>query len=163
MSFRAFHLPSQRMFVVGWFDEYDIYERPRPGYLASPQPLRAYPIGECVLMQYSGVLDRQGVGVYEGDILRLDHIGTCRASSPSYARYYRVIFHNGGFCSMGIEDTDPDQSELYYFSDTGPMLYELIVGNIYETPELLQRTGYQLLVTPEQKTPASLQRQLSIK
>lgn len=69
-----------------------------------------------VLMQYTGLKDKNGKEIYEGDILR----------GPKKFRA-EVIFEDGAFTV---------RKNLLYFQRK-PMDLE-VIGNIYENPELLE-------------------------
>lgn len=70
------------------------------------------------LMQYTGVKDKNGVEIYEGDIL-LDDFAE---------EYYIVKFFDGAF----IAECD---GVIYDLADVA--LITAVVGNIYENPELV--------------------------
>ena len=63
-----------------------------------------------VLMQYTGLKDKNGTDIYEGDVIRFK-VG-------DIVSYYVVKFENGGF----------NHNENLEYID--------VVGNIYENPEL---------------------------
>jgi uncharacterized phage protein (TIGR01671 family) len=84
------------------------------------------------LMQYTGLKDKNGKEIYEGDIYQVDknHL------------VYTVFFHQGSFCA-GINinncvpinwepEEDSEDMQECNFSQTIE-----VIGNIYENPELL--------------------------
>jgi len=74
-----------------------------------------------IFLQYTGLVDKSGVEIYEGDIVsgvlykdRSEHIG-------------RILFDLNGYMISTIEKSMPlDLTELL-----------TVIGNIYENPELL--------------------------
>jgi uncharacterized phage protein (TIGR01671 family) len=81
-----------------------------------------------VLMQFIGVIDKNKKEIYEGDIAKW------HAGGAYGIKYGDVYFDNGRFLIRGfnigfLEDpSDAFEEGLYLFE---------IVGNVYETPELL--------------------------
>jgi uncharacterized phage protein (TIGR01671 family) len=80
---------------------------------------------EAVLMQYTGLKDKNGVEIYEGDLLNP------RGFTPKC----KVEFVNGAFVvsTPGFAGR-PDLGDI--INDLG-FHYE-VIGNIYENPELLK-------------------------
>ena len=74
------------------------------------------------LMQYTGLKDKQGKEIYEGDIVELQE----KHWSLSWGPVEVVSFENGCFYPWGIGDWEYP-SEAY-----------LVIGNIYENPELMK-------------------------
>lgn len=72
-----------------------------------------------ILMQSTGLKDKNGKSVYEGDILGNDPQGT---------RTGTVIFEDGRFTLQGFHD-DLDRFDFRRQLE--------VIGNIYENPELL--------------------------
>ncbi len=80
--------------------------------------------------QYTGLKDKNGKEIYEGDIITTD------LERP----YLIVEYRNGAFmlnCNDGLEDyydiffgTSEEPTEVYKYGE--------VIGNIYETPELLE-------------------------
>ena len=83
------------------------------------------------LMQYTGLKDKNGVEIYEGDILSTD-----------LSRLYLIVeFRNGAFMYQCHHDgqnyydfMEPANERLKFNTK-----YHEVIGNIYENPELLER------------------------
>lgn len=80
-------------------------------------------IGDFELMQYTGLKDKNGKEIYEGDILKNNELWEVRYS-PTLARY---LMMNAGTS----EDTFQEEN----MSALALMDFE-VIGNIYEKPEL---------------------------
>jgi uncharacterized phage protein (TIGR01671 family) len=76
--------------------------------------------GVNVLMQFTGLKDKKGKEIYEGDILK------CDIKPYGHEFLGRIVFMNGGFC---IDGGIPININGFGIE---------IVGNIYENPELLK-------------------------
>lgn len=74
-------------------------------------------------LQYTGLNDKSGKEIYEGDIIR-EHINT-----DEYL-LAETVFSRG--CFMGKEPRCDPEYPIYDFSDGE------VIGNIYENPELLE-------------------------
>jgi hypothetical protein len=90
--------------------------------------------GAYELMQYTGLQDRDGKDIYEGDILKRDWQEASLDDDIGH-----VSFQDGGFVLHlpGTNGFDEYLSQYYrgYSASSGTDFY--IIGNIYETPELL--------------------------
>lgn len=114
IKFRAWDTAEKQMCPVIVADFQDIKARvfcrlPKSG---------AQGIFSADLMQYTGVKDKNGAEIYEGDIL-LDDFAE---------EYYIVKFFDGAF----IAECD---GVIYDLADVA--LITAVVGNIYENPELV--------------------------
>lgn len=73
---------------------------------------------DAKLMQFSGVTDRHGVEIYEGDIISFED------SYDTEIRFEQGTFgYEGSFGFLSLLDTNLSASE--------------VIGNIYENPDLL--------------------------
>jgi hypothetical protein len=74
-----------------------------------------------ILMQFTGLLDKNGKEVYEGDIIHR-HLGV----------FWKVVFKN----SKWIAEPPKPESGLYL--DASQFIEAEVIGNILETPELIK-------------------------
>jgi uncharacterized phage protein (TIGR01671 family) len=83
----------------------------------------AEPVDPETIGQYTGMKDKNGTRIFEGDILNY----------PNSINYV-VQWNNSQakYCVRGINDEDYD--ELYNLIES----YTEIIGNIYDNPELLE-------------------------
>jgi hypothetical protein len=71
------------------------------------------------LMQYTGLTDKNGKEIYEGDIIHLK-FGELNANLVvKWDKYMGLKYHNGGWTSLVHVDTHGE-----------------VIGNIFENPEL---------------------------
>lgn len=118
--YRAFYKANQKMYEVLTLDIIDekvlIENNDNP-----KSPLRGYAkITETELMQSTGLKDKNGVEIYEGDILKT-RIGGYEQVSPYVVEDMRKLYF----------ELKRDDS-YYRIQETE------VIGNIYENPELLE-------------------------
>ena len=85
--------------------------------------------GNVVLMQSTGIKDKNGVEIYEGDILKLHAIFLSPNDKIGYLEYYPKYGYSIIF----------EGNRLYrqkYWASTNKLKYE-VIGNIHENLELL--------------------------
>lgn len=82
------------------------------------------------LMQSTGLKDKNGVEIFEGDVLKNTRNGKIRRVhwNPSCASFH--------LSKHGIEE-----SKVEYWSLSNPQWSYEIIGNIYENPELLEQAN----------------------
>ena len=141
IKFRAWDKKRKTMWEVdclNWYDEYMwVNESPMSGY--------RLPVDSTPIMQYTGLVDRHGVEIYEGDIVKdlttKTYLGgkkiTSRIGQVKYGDYYAASedpYYSADITGFHI-DGDVFSSNLKDYFDK-----ELeVIGNIYETPEVMER------------------------
>lgn len=89
---------------------------------------------ECILMQFTSVKDKNLREIYEGDIVRWDHGADDEDSGVA-----AVEFHAGAFC---LGDPTPYPLRAFCHQTSDGVAKELeVIGDIYQTPELLQSSA----------------------
>jgi uncharacterized phage protein (TIGR01671 family) len=97
-----------------------------------------------VLLQYTGLKDKNGVEIYEGDILETpyDYPGNAHIGHDEASGLYRGRVHytpSKGFIQRGVVQKD-DESEKW--EKRGALeiraSHATVIGNTHQSPELLQ-------------------------
>ena len=84
-------------------------------------------IDDVELMQYTGLRDKNGVKIFEGDIIEYWY----RSVSGTASSTAIVKFYDGAFQLEDIDDSDT--TELLYLAEDLK-----VIGNVWENPELLE-------------------------
>ncbi|MGM9763551.1 MAG: YopX family protein [Candidatus Cryptobacteroides sp.] len=86
------------------------------------QPWLGYPVNPETVGQYTGLTDKNGVKIFEGDIL----------SIPSYngGKHKSTVYFAGG--KFAVDGSN------YSFKDIKPRTSE-VIGNIYDNPKLVEQ------------------------
>ena len=101
-------------------------------------PLQQFNEKHLTLMQYTGLNDKNGVEIYEGDIVRASLLGDGK---------YHGQKDDVQFTGNGIVEIDPVNlmvnfkdcnRDNFYIYDSILHRETEVIGNVYENPELLQ-------------------------
>ena len=88
-----------------------------------------YKIEDVEITQYTGCRDKNGIEIYEGDVIK-----------DKYDKTWIVQWFVGAFVITDkIPDSDGQKSTYSHFSNvSNHHFYFEVIGNIYENPELLE-------------------------
>ena len=100
----------------------------------SSPPFNTY--GDVILMQFTGLIDRHGVEIYEGDIV-LQPVGFGMTDDRDLVGEVRML--DASWCSV-ISIKDGMTFVVYFYEYTKPSEF-IVIGNIYEHPDLLDKKG----------------------
>ena len=150
IKFRAWDGDKKEMltFSVPWYcDEYnslcfEVEQEPRKEYLGA---LGMEGASGAEIMQYTGLKDKNGKEIYEGDLLLVLDEEVVSVTDEGYGpiescnHIASVVFLNGAFC-INIPDTDSGMTGLYSFRQWNEEVSDEeheVIGNIYENSDLL--------------------------
>jgi len=117
LRFRAWHKPTKRLFEVWCFTPEYVYEHDEVNGIYT-SPTNPAKFEDCVLEQCTGLKDKNGRLIYEGDIIRINN------------RKYEIYFFESfaQFILINLQTT----TLTHLNSDTAPIHNIEIIGNIYE-------------------------------
>lgn len=148
IKFRAWHPVRKIMFSAEEMGRDQLMVSPDGSgfWNVSGQDVRLSQNIPMVMMQFTGLLDRNGREIYEGDILKNNRFKDCYAkvewtnevvhqkSEPVKGMFGEVIDLTGFFSSLGeFRLASPGTSQkAFHIQDTE------VVGNVYSNPDLLK-------------------------
>lgn len=107
-----------------------------------------YALDSLVWMQFTGLLDKNGEEIYEGDIFRIEE----ETEGPDFRLYVVIVWVQewAMFCTLrttdeypaylasGIDALDEPMFWTYTLEDTNSRKH-FLCGNVFQNPELLQK------------------------
>jgi len=148
-KFRALHKPTNRLFDVYGFNEHFVFENSLDG-VGTSETLPAK-LEDCELMQCTGLKDKNGKFIFEGDIVTKKYITPIGELTNENDLDFKkeIKFLNGCFgiytntefkplqqfinCFVNYESYIPNGGYRVVYDDCNMV----VLGNIYENPELL--------------------------
>lgn len=131
-KFRAFNKKTKKMYSIDGFkaSERKIYrcsladDEFRPGHMETIHFVEDN-LDDYILMQSTGLFDKNGVEIFDGDIVKLQY------TIASDFEFFRVTRFRGGAWRI---DNRRRGSELWLRNEDCE-----VCGNVYQNPELLER------------------------
>ncbi|MCD5183879.1 hypothetical protein IV471_01035 [Enterococcus gallinarum] len=95
-------------------------------------------VSECVLMQSTGLKDKNGVEIFEGDVVRYtwDMLSDVNATEKGKKVRKSKVFWSDWRASWAVGKKSCN-NDLFRYARNGNTVE--VIGNIYENPELLEQ------------------------
>lgn len=107
----------------------DVFQRKGDKFLAT---MDCYEVDPSTVGQYTGLTDKNGVKIFEGDILERRLLPTKRICTRSVVKFAPA------HAAFAINDMDGGSIVEDYLDSITRMNYEIeVVGNIHDNPELM--------------------------
>jgi len=91
---------------------------------------------KIILMQYTGLKDKNGKEIYEGDILVLHHSTILSSNDPCPDRRIVMWDEDASRLCAAYIDGNVNTSGYTFCKNNASRFFE-IIGNVHETPELI--------------------------
>ncbi|EGO2593028.1 YopX family protein [Enterococcus faecalis] len=108
-------------------------------YWKTPSELKSYHVRNLVLMQSTGLKDKNGVEIFEGDILKIIEV-----TNEGISEYITDVIWED--CSFVFKSEGVDYYDTFLGAFSGdpnttyPLFELLVIGNVWDNPELLEGT-----------------------
>ena len=141
IKFRAWDKERKEMREVELMDWSDWWvstgstgEREEPSKYGERNSFKNEQTDRHILMQYTGLKDKNGKEIYEGDVVNASWYDYDEPRDDAFGE----VFFNGNWMAYCI--WKEDEKSISEMNGQGAYHWEIeVVGNIYENPELLEQ------------------------
>ena len=126
IKFRVWDTENKEMLRVQELDFEDTFYGGRLS-IRTEQYNDYFDIEDMILMQYTGLHDKNGKEIYEGDIVKSFFVDTDEAGNEIYKYYIIEVKYDEVLCEYNIDK----------------FMNLEVIGNIYDNKELLNETNRQ--------------------
>ncbi len=106
-----------------------------------------------ILMQYTGLKDKNGKEIYEGDILKYEKYNDNMIIKP-YTKLVEVSFKDGRFFGRCVKKAKWDKEDTFSVITNDCNRFE-VIGNIHKNPELKKSGADEKKDSPKQPLKAN--------
>ena len=134
IKYRMWNKKEKKMYKVGVldFDDEKAYIKNYLSYTVSN-----YMFEDIELMQYTGLHDKNGKEIYEGEIIKIKYRKGFKFGEPIYEIFIAKVNYNSAYTSFVTENCNPENI-CHECENLGDYKDIEVIGNIYENPELLK-------------------------
>ena len=125
IKFRAYHKERKEMFEIASID----FEEKKAALSNGTIKLLNVDFKQFELLQYTGLKDKNGKEIYEGDIIKYKFPYDRKLKHISPVKFLETE------ASFGIKDRYGNETQLYRITANN---YFEVIGNIYENKNLLE-------------------------
>ena len=121
-----------------WVTDSETYIRDGDGIWLSDENLNVVTVLPETVGQYTGLTDKNGVKIFEGDIVKTHY-----ANAQKSDFIEQVVFYNGKFCAYFSNQLCKQWANLYDGTEHLPQDKSVymdsveVIGNIHDNPDLL--------------------------
>ena len=108
-----------------------------PMFVAGNPAYTELPWNRLIPMQFTGLHDKNGREIYEGDVVRWTSPEPDRVDNSWPTEVAEIVFSDAAYCRKTIAALLSPLNEWESDTEAGVLICETVIGNIHQNPELL--------------------------